>query len=758
MAADNLRHAPQPKLVDGLLGVPIDIQSIAAQLVFDAASSTATGDATLAYAVGPHAGCPIFDLRQTVTAAWLDGVPMAPAQLAHHDFGGGPNAELRIVDTSQPANSAHTLRVQYAVGLPQTDVLGNYTPHVAWDAGPRLRFNFGFTDLRPARYLEAFIPANLIYDQFQLTLEVQILNTPIAHSAISNGAVTSLGANHWAIVFPDRFTALSTLLDIRATDTLTLATDSVTLPVSGTSVSIEAWKLNTDLGTNLTTAINDLKSYLASNETDIGPYLHGNRYVAFLSVGGMEYEGGTTSVPSSLRHETYHSWWARGVKPARQQDGWWDEGWDVYHDNGAMGALPFNFSNPPVELCSQNEWQRVTAGNAYSAGEAFWEGVAALLGVANLKSLMSAFYNANKGGVAATSDFEAFLLCRSGNPQLVNAFHRFAYGFATPSPGPDLWLRDEIGDPGSNAWAGRFWDSPDLWVRNADDNGSAHQNPEFGQDNWIHARVRNKSLSVAAQHYAVAFSVKAFAGTQFVYPADFLPCTEVVVGFDLAPGQTVVVKARWPKNLVPPPGTHACLLASVLTPGDSPAIGAHVWEHNNLAQKNLSIVDLQPNAFIVVPFVVPNLWRRVVGRFVLQLLPHQKFVAGTASLIRNDEKLMLAHAGEQLARDINELERAPVADCGYASHRPVKDWGWITAHDNPRFTALFPGRLEVPFGASKALKIPIDIGPTEQHVFGLKLVVPGDAKKGHVLKYDLRHLDRRSGKVLGGIAVELRVV
>ena len=55
MASDNLRHAPRPKLVDGLLGVPIDIQSIAAQLVFDASAGTATGDATLSYAVGYHA-------------------------------------------------------------------------------------------------------------------------------------------------------------------------------------------------------------------------------------------------------------------------------------------------------------------------------------------------------------------------------------------------------------------------------------------------------------------------------------------------------------------------------------------------------------------------------------------------------------------------------------------------------------------------------------------------------------------------------
>ena len=30
----------------------------------------------------------------------------------------------------------------------------------------------------------------------------------------------------------------------------------------------------------------------------------------------MEYEGGTTTGTGALRHETFHSWWARGLKPA----------------------------------------------------------------------------------------------------------------------------------------------------------------------------------------------------------------------------------------------------------------------------------------------------------------------------------------------------------------------------------------------------------------------------------------------------------
>ena len=62
--------------------VPIDIQHIDAALTFDGATSSGSGDATLDFVVGPTGGCPIFDLRQTITAAWLDGAPLAVAQVA----------------------------------------------------------------------------------------------------------------------------------------------------------------------------------------------------------------------------------------------------------------------------------------------------------------------------------------------------------------------------------------------------------------------------------------------------------------------------------------------------------------------------------------------------------------------------------------------------------------------------------------------------------------------------------------------------
>src|SRR5262245_48529398 len=212
--ATNFHLAPPPKTVDGLAAVPIDIQTIDAVFVFDGAASAASADATITYTVGPTAGNPIFDLRQDITTAWLDGTPFPATLLAPPSFGTGAFTDLRVIQSLQSAGSVHTLRVQYPLATPNSQLGGSYLPAIEWSSGPRLRFVFGLSDLNRARYAEAWLPANLIFDQFALTLEIQLANTLVAHSVITNGFVTSLGANHWRIEFPARFTSLSPLLEI----------------------------------------------------------------------------------------------------------------------------------------------------------------------------------------------------------------------------------------------------------------------------------------------------------------------------------------------------------------------------------------------------------------------------------------------------------------------------------------------------------------------------------------------------------------
>jgi hypothetical protein len=386
--SNNFHLAPPPKTVDDLLAVPIDIESIVADFTFDGSTETASADATITYTVGPTAGNPIFDLRQDITQAWLDSVLFPIAQLAHHNFGAGPFTDLRVIEATQAAGSVHTLRVQYDLALPNSQLEGSYLPALEWSAGPKLRFVFGLSDLNRARYAEAWLPVNLVFDQHSISLEVQIINTTAAHSVITNGVVTNQGLNHWQISFPARSSSVSPLLEVRAADTLAQQTDTVLLPVSGKTVTIEAWKPTSSM-VSLTAQINNIKTLLADNENDYGAYLHDDRFVAFFNgIGGMEYEGGTTTSPGALLHETFHSWFARGVKPASQADGWWDEGFTSFHDDGADDAIPFDFSDPPVLLCSRDPWQRHTPSNAYTDGSSFWKGMAALLGASNLNVLM----------------------------------------------------------------------------------------------------------------------------------------------------------------------------------------------------------------------------------------------------------------------------------------------------------------------------------------------------------------------------------
>jgi hypothetical protein len=746
MKATNFDLAPPKKTVDGLDAVPVDIQHVDAKLTFDGATSSGSGDATIDFVVGPGGGAPIFDLRQTVTGAWLDGTSIDPAKVAHHDFGGGADAELRILDAALVAGSAHALRVAYNLGVPQASTAGSYQPAMTWSAGPRLAFNFGFTDLGAGRYLEAWVPANLIFDQFDAAIELELLSTSIAHSVITNGLVTSLGTNHWSVSFPPRFTALSTLLEVRATDTLASATGTAALPASG-PLTIEAWKLSAS-AVDLNTQIGNLASFLSADESAVGKYLHGNRFVAFINVGGMEYEGGTTSAPGALRHETFHSWFGRGAKPASQADGWWDEAWDVYNDFGGAGMLPFDFSAPPVELSARNPWTRITPSAAYSSGERFFEGIASLVGVANLKGHMSAFFEEHTQRPATTADLETLLVRRSGEPTIVDACHRFVYGFADPSPTPDLWVRDDPGDPGGNFWAGRFWDSPDLWIRNSDDGGTTHQPVEHGQDNWFYARLRNRSATAKARHFVLTFNVKPFLGTEFVYPGDFLPCIAAAAGFELGPGDETVVKARWPAALVPPAGTHACWLAAVLTRGDPPVAGRHVWEHNNLAQKNLVVVDLLPDAWVILPLVL----NRFAGRRsrLLELVRPAEALELRASVLHTPIPKPSPVPTAAVARGVMRRNRG--LDCG----------GVAVESDAPplsasaRLTAHFEHAAEVGFRPGQVAEVPVPSHPGGQIVVGIRIQAPRAARRATTLPLDVIERDEQ-GRVIGGVAIQIRI-
>ena len=558
----------------------------------------------------------------------------------------------------------------------------------------------------------------------------------------------ALGANHWSVAFPDRFTACSHLLELRAADTVTSQAATTTLPGTG-PVTIEAWKpvsSTIDLATQLT----NLSSWLVSNVASTGPYVHGSRFVAFMNVGGMEYDGGTTSSAGALRHEAFHSWWGRGLKPASQTDGWWDEAWTVYNDLGGVQSAPFDFTEPagraqrtqpvgpghPVGVV--HEWRAVLRR---CRGDDRRRRVCA--------SHMKSFYALQRSRPATTPQLEAFLVARSGSARLVDAFHRFVYGLADPAPVPDLWIKDDPGDPGSDTWAGRFWNSPDLWIRNADDDGTVHQAVEYGQDNWFHARVRNRSAAATARHFLVTFSLQAFVGTEFVYPGDFLPCVAAVAGFDVGPGDSAIVKARWPAALVPAPGMHVCWLASVISRGEHSPNGAHVWEHNNLAQKNLIVADAVPGDWVVFPIVVDRLRLARSPMIALEVVRPRGWSNMEAALLHH-ERSVLGEAGTRPAATLMGRGEPTLG----SARRPA------ARREAPAIEATrrtFDDTLAQRFRSGRRARVLVRRGGKGQIVLGMALHAPDDAHPGEVLHVDLVQRDERSGRVTGGVAVDLRI-
>ena len=727
----NFDHAPPPTTVDGLLAVPIDIATLSASLLFDAAAESGVVDATISFLVGPTAGNAIFDVRQTITAAWLDGSPIDPALLAHHDFGGGTDADLRILESVLGAGSSHTLRLRYQLALPDALASSSGDPTYEYAAGA-LTLKFWYTDLRAGRYLDSWLPGNLLFDQFATDLDIEIVGTAIAHTVITNGNLTSLAVNHWTVSFPAHFAVCAPMLRIHPVADVEQDTNSITLP-SGANVEVKAYK-ETGTSTNLAAQLTSIESRLDSFDSAAGAFWGDKFLVFFEGPGGMEYAGACRTTAGLLSHEIHHSWWGRGVVPATQNDGWLDEAWTTYVTN-PLPPSAFNFANPPLALHSQNPWVRRTHSGSYTAGGAVFQGLASLIGDTSLRNLMRSFYEQHLVRPVTTLELESHLFAQSGVTALVDGFHRFVYGFDDSGEAPDLWLRDHPDHSGSENWSGKFWDSPDLWIRHADDGVETHQSPQETVDNWFYARVRNRGA--VTKHFMATFEVKTWAGTQFTYPDDFLPAIAATGGFMLEPEEERIVHARWPAAEVPPAGMHGCLLASVVSRGDYPTAGSQVWEDNNLAQKNLTIAELDGDGWIVLPVWVGS--QGNIGAPTVEIRRPRGFARVPVELLI-----------PQPSKDQENKK----ADCGAGHAKSFKHQMWTNKTPRAWNATLFRDAKAIRLPARAVVKHKLDKG-AQPMLVGLRVEAPASFRGG---SFTIDLYERASSKcILGGVSLRINV-
>jgi subtilisin family serine protease len=200
----------------------------------------------------------------------------------------------------------------------------------------------------------------------------------------------------------------------------------------------------------------------------------------------------------------------------------------------------------------------------------------------------------------------------------------------------DLLIRDWTGDSGvepSTPPGGNFWTFSDVVVRINDDSvfdpgdPSRSSNVERGQTNYIYVRVTNNGPR-EAHNVIVGTRITPFVGVQFVAPHDWnaidathISPTPVTNMFASIPaGGTAMAKFTvssaqvdtlwgWISGM----SWHPCLLAYVIADNDyafdtaSLSGSPIVVRRNNLAQRNLSVIDVLASAAVTFPFLAGNL-------------------------------------------------------------------------------------------------------------------------------------------------------
>jgi len=370
--------------------------------------------------------------------------------------------------------------------------------------------------------------------------------------------------------------------------------------------------------------------------------------------------------------------------------------------------------------------------------------------------------------------------------QMLDSFHD--RGLLRCDAAADLYMRDAASDTGAEPFGGSvFWESPDLWVRHAADGGTTPQDPEHGQDNYFYARIWNRG-TVLARAFVVTFNVKPWAGVQFAYPGDFVPFISAAVGFNLAPGASTVVKAKWPQALVPPTGTHVCLLGQVYMPTDKPSAGQHVWDKNNLAQRNMTVINAAPDEMVMMKFQLGTLHERVAGIYAVDLMRPASAATIPVALLASSsaETKKLFQSAQRVPGDEATVSTssAPLASVHFADHtsaelssRTIEAAGLRLnlapgssielrrpEEPPPRVPFQHMARLVEPqgqpaqivFNEGRLARLPIHLQPSSQIKCTLNIHVPKEARPGDSIKLQVA-LRRSDGKTAGGISVIINV-
>ncbi len=160
---------------------------------------------------------------------------------------------------------------------------------------------------------------------------------------------------------------------------------------------------------------------------------------------------------------------------------------------------------------------------------------------------------------------------------------------AASVPTQGVYSRDYAEDNGTepSEYMSYIWyEGPDLWVRQAQDGQTTHQDPEFGQTNYVYARVHNINCNTLNVNATLSWCLQS----AWANPASWNTIDTVTIN-NFISGESDVVSVPW--TTVPAPGKY-CLHTVLDAPGDPANAYGEAYRDNNKVQINVDVEDNVP--------------------------------------------------------------------------------------------------------------------------------------------------------------------
>lgn len=354
-------------------------------------------------------GKPVFDLIPAARNAYLDGQPVSIIETTAPDGG-----KLRQVDgVVEPG--VHTLELE-----------NSFSKNVRYNIFTRrVSSAFWLRDLKYRMFLEQYIPANFEFDQYQMIFNLTFAGTTAAYQDIyTNGKVSQTSSNSYQIVFPEYFTVSCPYFHTTPKGQKKRL-DFTYKSIDGRDLNVTVY---TSWWSNPRKFKDESQKIFKELEADYGPWGHDGlvAYETFPGTGGMEHAGAAQTSVAALDHEMLHSYFAKGVMPARGNAGWIDEAIASWRDYGYQRKPLPGFTGSDLGLGSI--YKRNTDDRAYAMGREFLAYLDyRLQDNGGLKAFLRGYFAAYKHTVITQEHFKNNLEFFSGL-DLTEAFDTYIWG------------------------------------------------------------------------------------------------------------------------------------------------------------------------------------------------------------------------------------------------------------------------------------------------------------------------------------------